>query len=212
MPVTTLYLIRHGATTANLERPYRLQGRRCDDPLSPMGIRQAELTRDALAERRINRFYCSPLRRAQQTAQIIAGSRAATIVPIDALIECDVGRWEGLSWETIQEQDAAAYGQFLADPSVHGYPRGENFHQVADRVAPIFEELFEECAGETILVVGHHVVNRVYLAGLLGLPASNARQVRLENCGISMVTKESGPPRIMKLNATDHLDGSQLAA
>ena len=45
---TTLYLVRHGATAANLLRPARLQGR-ADPPLAPVGVRQADATRDLLA-------------------------------------------------------------------------------------------------------------------------------------------------------------------
>ena len=39
---TILYLIRHGATEANLARPPVLQGRSHNPPLAPLGIRQAE--------------------------------------------------------------------------------------------------------------------------------------------------------------------------
>src|SRR5438552_3915423 len=69
---TTLYLLRHGATEANLARPARLQGRKHNPPLAPLGERQAALTRDLLAVRPIDFCYCSPLLRAVQTAEIIA--------------------------------------------------------------------------------------------------------------------------------------------
>lgn len=69
---TYLYLIRHGATAANEARPPRLQGRRQNPPLTPLGIRQAEATRDFLAIRPIDHCYSSPLLRAFQTAAIVA--------------------------------------------------------------------------------------------------------------------------------------------
>ena len=40
---TVLYLIRHGATEANLARPYRLQGRRHDPPLARLLGRRPRL-------------------------------------------------------------------------------------------------------------------------------------------------------------------------
>ena len=43
---TTLFLIRHAATAANLMTPARLQGRRTDPDLAPVGLRQAAVTRD----------------------------------------------------------------------------------------------------------------------------------------------------------------------
>src|SRR6266852_199035 len=61
---TILYLLRHGATEANLANPARLQGRRLDPPLAKLGVRQAEATRDFLAIRPIDQSYSSPLRRA----------------------------------------------------------------------------------------------------------------------------------------------------
>src|SRR6478735_7363194 len=70
--VTTLYLIRHGATEANLASPPRLQGRKHNPPLARLGVRQAEATRDLLAIRPIEHCYTSPLLRAVQTAVIVA--------------------------------------------------------------------------------------------------------------------------------------------
>src|SRR5437879_1666623 len=69
---TILYLIRHGATEANLAQPPLLQGRRHNPPLARVGIRQAEATRDFLAIRPIDCCYSSPLLRAVQTAAIVA--------------------------------------------------------------------------------------------------------------------------------------------
>ncbi len=196
---TRLYLLRHGATAANLVQPYRLQGRRTDAPLAPEGIRQAERARDCLARHSIQHFYTSPLRRAMQTAEIIAQPHGRSVQAIAELIECDVGRWEGLSWEMIQAGDGEKYQEFLADPATHGYPDGETFADVFARVTPVFEQLLRGHEGEDLLVVGHHVVNRVYLAALLGLPPARAREIKLDNCAISIVVQEDGAPRVAVL-------------
>src|SRR5437868_6012181 len=86
---TTLYLLRHAATEANLANPPRLQGRRHNPPLARLGVRQAEATRDFLAVRPIDVCYCSPLRRAVQTAAIVAVPHGLAPSPLDALTECD---------------------------------------------------------------------------------------------------------------------------
>src|SRR4051794_13360725 len=91
---TTLYLIRHAATDANLAEPPRIQGRRTNPPLNQVGIRQAEATRDFLTTRFVGHCYSSPLRRAMQTAAIIAAPHGLTPRPVDELTECDVGVWE----------------------------------------------------------------------------------------------------------------------
>src|SRR5262249_9456798 len=131
---TTLYLIRHGATEANLARPPRLQGRRHNPPLTRLGVRQAEATRGFLAIRPVDHCYSSPLLRAVQTAAIVAAPHGLSPVPVDALTECDVGRWEGLDWATIRYLDAENYERFSANPAEHGYPGGESFAQVYLRV------------------------------------------------------------------------------
>jgi broad specificity phosphatase PhoE len=204
---TTLFLLRHAATEANLAKPARLQGRYQDPPLAPLGVRQAEATRDFLAVRAIDVCFCSPLKRAVETAQIVAEPHGLTPTPIDDLTECDVGDWESKSWPEIRAQHAAAYRDYMADPSRHGYPGGENFQQVQRRASRAIEAILRRHQGQGILIVSHHVVNRVYLAGVLGLPPRMARQVALDNCGISVVTRERGESSVTMLNAAFHLQG-----
>jgi broad specificity phosphatase PhoE len=204
---TVLYLLRHGATAANLARPEWLQGQRRDLPLTPLGVRQAERTRDLLTPYPLVQCYCSPLLRAVQTATVVAAPHGLKPQPLAALIECDVGRWEGLSWEEIRRTDAQAYARFQADPAQAGYPGGESFAQVQQRVMACLEELFQRHTGQAFLVVSHHVVNRIYLASLLGLPLRQARQVRLDNCGVSIVTRNQQETYVTTLNARFHLDG-----
>jgi broad specificity phosphatase PhoE len=204
---TVLYLIRHAATEANLARPPLLQGRRHNPPLARLGVRQAEATRDFLAIRPIDYCYCSPLLRAVQTASIVAAPHGLSPIPLEALTECDVGRWEGLDWQTIRYLDAEGHRRFMADPAEHGYPGGESFQEVHERASTALEELLTTHAGGAILVVGHHAVNRTYLAGLLGLRPGQARQVTLDNCGISVVVREGDETRISTLNAAFHLQG-----
>ncbi len=204
---TVLYLLRHGATEANLAQPPRLQGRRQDPPLARLGVRQAELTRDFLAARAIDACFCSPLLRAVQTASIIAAPHGLSPAIHEGLTECDVGHWEGLDWQTIRYLDAERYQQFMANPAVNGYAGGETFADVYRRGSAALEELWQQHPGKTILVVGHHIVNRTYLAGLLGLPLEQARLVTLDNCGISVVVRSDEQTSIHTLNAAFHLQG-----
>lgn len=204
---TTLYLLRHAATSWNLEQPPRLQGQHQDLPLAPFGVRQAEATRDFLAVRAIDACYCSPLQRAVQTAEIVASPHGIQPVPLDGLTECDVGQWEGRSWVDIREKEPEVYRAFMEDPSRFGYPGGESFEQVRDRAEQAFNEILQRHLGQSVLVVSHHVVNRVYLATVLGLPPQQARQVSLDNCGISVVVRHGEKLAVSMLNAAFHLQG-----
>jgi broad specificity phosphatase PhoE len=204
---TTLYLLRHAATEANLATPPRLQGRKHNPSLARLGVRQAEATRDFLAVRPVDACYCSPMLRAVQTASIVAAPHGLAPMPVEELIECDVGRWEGLDWPQVRYFDAAAYERFHDDPAEFAYPGGESFAQVHARAARAFEEMLRRHAGQAVLAVSHHVVNRTYLAGLLGLPVRQAKLVALDNCGISVVVRENGKTQVTTLNAAFHLQG-----
>jgi broad specificity phosphatase PhoE len=204
---TMLFLIRHGATASNLARPPRLQGRYQDPPLAPLGIRQAELTQTLLAVQRVDACYCSPLQRAYQTAELLCAPHGLLPVPLEDLTECDVGHWEGLSWEEIAQRFPAEFSQFMANPARHGYPGGENFADVHGRASRALEGLLLRHEGEVVVVVAHHIVNRTYLAGLLGLPPEQARQVSLANCSISLVVRDGAQTELRTLNSLFHLQG-----
>jgi broad specificity phosphatase PhoE len=202
---TFLYLVRHGATAANLAMPPRLQGRRTDPPLVMDGVRQAEATRDLLANVRLDACYSSPLKRAAQTAEIIAAPHRLSPIFCPELTECDVGEWEGQSWDNIATEDADRYRTFMADPALVPYPGGESFTDVHARSASVVDRLARDHAGQSVLVVSHHVVLRTYLAVALGLPIRLARRVNLDNCGVSVVTWENGQAAVMTLNTAFHV-------
>ncbi|HID24012.1 MAG TPA: histidine phosphatase family protein, partial [Planctomycetaceae bacterium] len=111
-----LFLVRHGATDENVAQPYRLQGQRVDPPLNELGRRQAERTAELLRDRPIRHAFSSPLRRAVETATIIVAAHGLEVSRVEELIECDVGRWEGLSWAEVRRRDPEAFGRFMADP------------------------------------------------------------------------------------------------
>lgn len=204
---TTLYLIRHGATPANLLKPAKLQGCRANPELAPLGVRQAIATRDYLAVQPIDLIFTSPLRRSFRTAEIIAEPHGIVPTIIDELTECDVGQWEGRSWEEIKATNPEQYARYHADPSQHGYLGGENFRQVYERATRAIDEILAAHDGATVLIVSHHIVNRTYLAGVLGLGPARARSVALENCGISIVNWDRGKTTVSTLNASFHLQG-----
>ena len=178
---TTLYLIRHAATPANLLKPAKLQGRRTDPDLAPTGVRQAAATRDFLAIRPIDVIYSSPLRRAMRTAEVIAGPHGLHPLMVPDLTECDVGEWEGRSWEDIRTTDPEGYARYHADPSVHGY-RGENFRQVYDRATQAIDEIPSATRGDGGGRLAPHRQPDVPGRGARLGPAK-ARAVSLDNCG-----------------------------
>ncbi len=202
-----LYLIRHAATEANTRRPYVLQGQRTDQPLSEIGRRQAEAVRRALEDRAIDHVFSSPLRRARQTAEVLAEPHGVPIQLADDLTECDVGRWEGLSWEEVRRQDGPYLDTFEADPGTVPYSDGESFQQVQTRAVPSIQRMIRDNPQGNLVVVTHNVVARVIVAHVFGVPIAKARTIRLDNAGITIVSIADGKEKLVTLNSVLHLDG-----
>ncbi len=200
-----LYLVRHGATANNLERPVRLQGRRTDPPLSEQGFEQARRTGELLAGVAVERVFASPLLRARQTAEAIAAPHERTVETVEGLIEVDVGVWETLSWAEIEQRYADAYRDFMSDASVHPYLGGETMAAVFARAEPALTRLMEENPGRRIVAVAHNVVNRTWLAHLLGVPLAKYRTIPQDNCGVNVLRYRAGRTRPVTINTTLHL-------
>jgi broad specificity phosphatase PhoE len=206
-----VFLIRHGATGANRAVPYRLQGRATDLPLDELGRAQAARAAEALqlAGVRPSAVFTSPLLRAFETARVVGAPRGVEPEAVAELVEADVGRWEGLTWDEARARDPEDYRRFHDDPGTVPYPGGESFADVAARVGPAIARLAGGYPGASIVVVGHNVVNRAFLAGPLGLPIGLARTIRQSNGGISLVEYDGpgAPPRVVMLNGCLHLEG-----
>jgi broad specificity phosphatase PhoE len=207
--VTRIILLRHGATALNRAVPYRIQGRRTDPPLDALGLAQARAAAIALtgAGIRPTAVYTSPLRRAFETAQLVAEPHGLAVVARADLIEADVGRWEGRTWAEVEAAEPGEFARFMADPGTVPYPEGESFLDVQRRVAPVLERLAADHWGESIVVVGHNVVNRAVLAQLLGVPIALARALRQSNGGINVLEEDGHGLRVAMLNAALHLEG-----
>jgi len=206
---TLLYLVRHGATPSNEQRPYVLQGHGVDQSLSETGRRQAAAVAGFLAERRIDAVFASPLARAHETAEAIAEPHGLDVVDVPEVVECDVGRWEGRDWDSIMQDDADDYQAFIDDAATVGYPGGESYRDVFDRAGPAIDRLLAEHRGRSIVLVAHNIVNRVTIANLLGVPLSRARELRQDNGSLNVIRGRDGEKTsLLTMNATFHLEGS----
>jgi broad specificity phosphatase PhoE len=204
---TTLFLVRHGATRANVVRPYVLQGLRPDSELIDLGVSQAQAAASALRSHPVTAVYCSPLKRARRTAEWIAAGFHLPAVVEEGLVEIDAGLWSGLSWEEIGQKWPEEFRAFQADAERHGYLGGDNLATVRDRALPTIENLVARHPGETVVAVAHGVVNRVLLAHWLNLPLRFARRLPQDNAGINVVTFNDDETRVRTVNAIEHLAG-----
>jgi broad specificity phosphatase PhoE len=181
MGVTTVILVRHGATAANVCRPHVLQGLRPDNELIDLGKEQAREAGRMIRRFPVVRVYSSPLKRAVQTATVIAESLGVEMVVEDDLVEADVGEWSGLTWPEVERRWPEAYRSFEENPERHGYLGGENMRQVRERVWESLHRLQAGHEGEVVAAVAHGVVNRVVLADVMRLPLRYARRIPQDN-------------------------------
>jgi alpha-ribazole phosphatase len=163
---TTIWLVRHAL-------PDGVEGRchgRLDVPLSAEGIAQANLTSARLAEEKISAVYSSGLRRAIETAQIIAAGLRLDIRTIDALGEIDFGDFEGMTYEDIQHQYPREFECWMRRPAETQFPHGENFTDLGRRVNGVLDLLLSRHRNESIAIVAHSGVIRFLMGQALSMP------------------------------------------
>jgi broad specificity phosphatase PhoE len=170
-----LVLTRHGLTDRS--EPEQHLGQRIDIGLSASGRAQAEALRERLRSDRFDRVVASPLRRAMETAAIVAGDGR---VEIDSrLIEMDYGAWEGLTYAEIAAGDAAYRTRWEADPARSPCPGGESGNDVAKRARSLLVDELAASPGEArrvVLAVGHSTLDRILLCVALGVPVRDFRR------------------------------------
>ena len=91
--MTTILFARHGETDWNRARRY--QGH-ADESLNELGRAQARQLAEELSARTISAVYSSDLRRASETAEIVAASLGLSVSLDARLREIDVGSWQGI--------------------------------------------------------------------------------------------------------------------
>ncbi|HWH04956.1 MAG TPA: histidine phosphatase family protein, partial [Gaiellaceae bacterium] len=108
--MTTIVLARHGETDWNREQ--RFQGH-ADRPLNELGREQARELAERLRNDRIDAVYSSPLVRALETAETVAAALGLPVETREALREVDVGSWEGLSRDEIEERHPEDFARWV---------------------------------------------------------------------------------------------------
>jgi len=198
--MVTICLLRHGETAFNADGN-RYCGR-TDIALTKKGVAQAERMRDLLKDFRFNAVYSSPLQRARMTAGIVCGN--PEIIRVDQrLIEVDFGNWEGKRADEFIVEDPEAWENWMDDPARYRAGRtGESGKMVLERLHDFYGEICDKHCGETILVVGHNGVNRLFMADQLGMPLKNYRKIVQENSALTSVALDKTAGfRLLKLNA-----------
>ncbi len=153
-----LLLIRHGENRANLTKEF--SHRLIDYPLTPKGRLQAKQTAEYLQTFPITRVFRSPLKRAYETAHIIAaavgGDIEREVEELETFRELDVGRLEAeppsaANW---QLHDEIVWAWATGDVE-RRFPEGESYTELVARVRQGYRRILEGRDDETLVLVAH---------------------------------------------------------
>ncbi len=193
-----IYFIRHSETAWNALG--RLQGE-SDVPLSDQGKKLAELTAKTLSLIRFDKVIISPSVRAKETAEIIAGRKAAMETD-ERIREITWGDWDGLTAAQIKDLGKKKeFDLFYANPfQFKGAPGGETIRQVCQRGESFFQDLTarDEWKDDTILVVTHGCAVRGILNHLYDDPSDFWQGGVPANCSTTIVKWENGKSRFIE--------------
>jgi len=187
---TTVWLVRHGV-------PDDVDGRcygRFDPPLSAEGIRQAKTVATGLAKESISHIYSSSLRRALDTARIVAEPHGLTVQTMDELAEIDFGQFDGLTYEEIEKRSPDVFRLWMTRPTEIQFPNGESFREMSLRVTSSFDRLLSRHRNQSIAVVAHAGVIRIILCRALSIPQKEVFRLAQRYGAINRITwSEHGP-------------------
>lgn len=190
--MTTILLARHGETDWNREG--RFQGH-ADPPLNRTGRAQAVDLSVALMAEQLAAVYSSPLRRALETADVVAASHGLEPVPLDDLREVDVGSWSGLTRAEVEERFPAQFARWLDHGQ--GWEDGETYEEMGRRAVDALLRVAAAHDGERVLAVTHGGPIRAAFAFADGTTHAEARRLgpRIGNTFVAELAVADGALR-----------------
>ncbi|MGI8480153.1 MAG: histidine phosphatase family protein [Gaiellaceae bacterium] len=186
---TTIVLVRHGETDWNRDR--RFQGH-ADIALNETGRAQVRALATELSGEALSIAYTSPLRRAAESAEILAAALGLEVRPCDALKEIHVGSWAGLTVSEVEGRFPDGHRRWIESQA--GWEDGETYEELGKRVIMGLRRLGEAHPDEKVLAVTHGGPIRSVRAAIRGLPFEASRDVVrfVENCEVVRLTIEDG--------------------
>ena len=164
---TTLYLTRHGETVDNARQ--LMQGQ-TQGQLNDVGIGQARQLRERLADTHFDAYVASDLKRAIDTARILAGPEQ----PIDTT-------------PLLRERDWGSFtGRYIPDLKGEVWPDDiETLDDLLARAGRFLDYVRTRYEGKIVLAVGHGIVNKAIQAVYYGKQMRDVE--RMANCEVRIL-------------------------
>lgn len=184
MTAKTLYLIRHAEPDFPDGEKLCL-GRKNDLPLGTAGLRQAALLEDAFRDIPLEAVYTSPLLRAKQTADHVAGGRPLHV--LHDLVELDGGAWDGVPFRLLRAQYPQHFDRSMPLSCPPGGETDESGLSRARAALTYIEKHTSRCAA----IVAHSGINRILLCSLMHLPMTEKRRLKHGFAATSIIRYEN---------------------
>ncbi|MDQ6788091.1 MAG: histidine phosphatase family protein [Acidobacteriota bacterium] len=206
MPITRLYLVRHGQSAGNAEGRF---GGHSATPLSELGKQQAEITAKALAKERIKAIYSSDLPRAVQTAEPLAQILNLPVNATAAFRERKVGVLEGKTFDESKTEHPKDYYALVNRNVHHVITEGESYRQLLRRATGALHEVLRAHPGEGVVIFSHTgaiCFLTLYLLGAIDRRTKTTPWLVTSNCGINRFEiRGRRNIRLLAANDTRHL-------
>jgi uncharacterized phosphatase len=190
----TYAFIRHGQTDWN--RDDKLQGS-SDIPLNGLGRQQARDAAALLADGGWQLVVSSPLLRARETAEIIAGELGIELGPsYPSFVERDYGPLEGTS-----------SSETMARWPDRNYPGAESLSSVVARGLAGLASVSDDFGDRNVVIVCHGTIIRYTLAALAGQSIDGIR-----NGSISTLERVGDTWRVLTVNGEPIAASAALSA
>ena len=169
---TTIFLIRHGETVDNALQI--MQGQ-TQGELNEQGREQARQVAQRLAAQPVDVFISSDLRRAIQTAEIIAAPHNMPVIHTPLLRERDWGSFTG---------------RFIPDLKGEVWPDDiESESALLQRASDFLQYVTTTYPGKRVVAVGHGIINKAILAVYAGCTMREVQ--RMLNAEVRILTTTS---------------------
>lgn len=202
--MTKIILVRHGQSIANAENKFAGHS---DFDLSPLGMKQAELTCEYIVKReKIDKIYASDLLRAYNTVVPASKKTEIPIIPSTDLREIFAGKWEALTVTEIAENFSADFNVWRNDFSKARPTGGESVEELYYRINDAICAIAEENSDRTVLIGTHATPVRAFECFARGLGANMIHTVPFcHNTAINIFGYENGKAYPIETNIVEHL-------
>ena len=124
-------MARHGQTAYNAEGRFQGTG---GVALDEVGVAQAHALAEGAKGHGIVALWCSPLMRAQQTADVVGAALGLEPQPDARFAEHDTGAWTDRLKADVEAEAPEAWAAYLRAGEDWTFPAGENLEAFMDRV------------------------------------------------------------------------------